>query len=228
MNPILLSAFLRRLGYVFTQEALLTQALTHRSASSRHNERLEFLGDALLGQIISAQLYHRFPDASEGEMSRMRSSLVKEKTLAELATDLQLGDILHLGSGELKSGGFRRESILADALEAIIGAIYLDAGFPVCEQVVQQLFAERLNQLPETGTDKDAKTRLQEALQGARLPLPQYDLLATYGEAHAQTFHVRCTLHDGRVAEGRGSSRRRAEQQAAEQLLQPLSEQVKP
>ena len=228
MNPILLSAFLRRLGHIFNQEALLTQALTHRSASSRHNERLEFLGDALLGQIISAQLYHRFPDASEGELSRMRSSLVKEKTLAELATELQLGDILHLGSGELKSGGFRRESILADALEAIIGAIYLDAGFPSCERVVLQLFAERLNHLPESGTDKDAKTRLQEALQGARLPLPQYDLLATYGEAHAQTFHVRCTLHDGRIAEGRGSSRRRAEQQAAEQLLEPLSEQVKP
>lgn len=225
MSVILLSALQRRLGYQFANEALRDQALTHRSASSKHNERLEFLGDALLGQIISAQLFHRFPDASEGEMSRMRSSLVKEKTLAELAAELQLGDVLHLGSGELKSGGFRRESILADALEAIIGAIYLDAGFPACEQAVLRLFAERLNQLPETGSDKDAKTRLQEWLQGARLPLPQYELLATYGEAHAQTFQVRCTLHDGRIAEGRGSSRRRAEQQAAEQLLQQLSEQ---
>lgn len=227
MNELLLSAFQRRLGHQFASEALRDQALTHRSASSKHNERLEFLGDALLGQIISTQLYQRFPDASEGEMSRMRSSLVKEKTLAELASELQLGDVLHLGSGELKSGGFRRESILADALEAIIGAVYLDAGFPVCEQMVLRLFAERLNQLPDTGTDKDAKTRLQEALQGARLPLPQYELLATYGEAHAQTFHVRCTLHDGSMAEGRGSSRRRAEQQAAEVLLQQFSEQVK-
>lgn len=227
MNTLLMSAFLRRLGYQFANDALREQALTHRSASSRHNERLEFLGDSLLGQIISAQLYHHFPDATEGEMSRMRASLVKEKTLAELATELQLGDVLHLGSGELKSGGYRRESILADALEALIGAIYLDAGFPVCEQVVLKLFAERLNQLPETGTDKDAKTRLQEALQGAHLALPQYDLLATYGEAHSQTFHVRCTLHDGSVAEGRGSSRRRAEQQAAEVLLQQLPQQVK-
>ena len=227
MNPLLVAAFLRRLGHSFADEALRDQALTHRSASSKHNERLEFLGDALLGQIISTQLYLRFPDASEGEMSRMRSSLVKERTLAELAAELQLGDVLHLGSGELKSGGFRRESILADALEALIGAVYLDAGFPVCEQMVLRLFSERLNLLPDTGTDKDAKTRLQEALQGARLPLPQYELLATYGEAHAQTFHVRCTLHDGSTAEGRGSSRRRAEQQAAEVLLQQFSEQVK-
>lgn len=228
MNPLLKSALLRRLGYQFQQEALYEQALTHRSASSRHNERLEFLGDALLGHIISAQIFNRFPDASEGEMSRMRSSLVKEKTLAELAVELQIGDVLHLGSGELKSGGFRRESILADALEALIGAIYLDAGFAGCEQVVSRLFAERLSMLPDAGTDKDAKTRLQEVLQGARLPLPQYELLATFGEAHAQTFHVRCTLHDGQSAEGRGSSRRRAEQQAAEQLLPTISEQVKP
>lgn len=226
MNPLVLSAFLRRLGHQFADESLRDQALTHRSASARHNERLEFLGDALLGQIISAQLFHRFPDASEGEMSRMRASLVKEKTLAELAAELQLGDVLLLGSGELKSGGFRRESILADALEALIGAIYLDAGFPVCEQAVLRLYAERLEQLPVAGTDKDAKTQLQETLQGARLPLPQYDLLATYGEAHAQTFHVRCTLHDGSTAEGRGSSRRRAEQQAAAELLEQM-QQVK-
>jgi len=226
MNELLRSAFLRRLGYVFIDESLREQALTHRSASSRHNERLEFLGDSLLGQIISAQLYHRFPTASEGEMSRMRASLVKEKTLAELAAELQLGDVLHLGSGELKSGGFRRESILADALEALIGAIYLDAGFVECERVVLLLFASRLEQLPEAGTDKDAKTRLQELLQGLHLPLPQYDLLATYGEAHAQTFHVRCTLHDGQIAEGRGSSRRRAEQEAAELLLQHLTTQA--
>ncbi|NQD37359.1 ribonuclease III [Permianibacter sp. IMCC34836] len=222
MNPLLLSAFLRRLGYTFTDETLRDTALTHRSASSRHNERLEFLGDALLGHVITSQIYQRFPDASEGELSRMRASLVKEKTLAELATELQLGDVLHLGSGELKSGGFRRESILADALEALIGAIYLDGGFPVCEQVVLRLFADRLEQLPDAGTDKDAKTQLQEALQGARLPLPLYELLGTYGDAHAQTFHVRCTLHDGSQSEGRGSSRRRAEQQAASVLLKQM------
>ncbi len=226
MNQLQLAAFLRRLGHTFADESLREQALTHRSASSRHNERLEFLGDSLLGQIISAQLYHRFPAASEGEMSRMRASLVKEKTLAELAVELQLGDVLHLGSGELKSGGFRRESILADALEALIGAIYLDGGFAECERVVLQLFASRLEQLPETGTDKDAKTRLQEYLQGQHLSLPQYELLATYGEAHAQTFHVRCTLQDGQIAEGRGSSRRRAEQEAADLLLQQLTTQV--
>ena len=217
-----MSAFLRRLGYTFANEALRDQALTHRSASSRHNERLEFLGDALLGHIITSQIYQRFPEASEGELSRMRASLVKEKTLAQLAAELELGDVLHLGSGELKSGGFRRESILADALEAVIGAIYLDKGFPVCEQVVLRLFAQRLEQLPDAGTDKDAKTQLQEALQAERLPLPQYDLLETFGDAHAQMFHVRCTLHDGCQAEGRGNSRRRAEQQAASVLLAQL------
>ena len=215
-------AFCRQLPYQFRDKGLLDQALTHRSASSKHNERLEFLGDSLLGQVIAAQLYHRFPDASEGELSRMRSSLVREKTLAEIATELNLGDVLNLGSGELKSGGFRRASILADALEAIFGAVYLDGGFDACEQIILSLYRERLEALPEGGTDKDPKTTLQEWLQGKRLPLPVYDLLATFGEAHAQTFHVRCTLESGETAEGRGSSRRKAEQQAARKILDIL------
>lgn len=221
MTPVF-QAFCRQLQYQFNDMGLLDQALTHRSASSRHNERLEFLGDSLLGQVIAAQLYHLFPDASEGELSRMRSSLVREKTLADIATEMRLGEILHLGSGELKSGGFRRASILADSLEAVFGAIYLDGGFPECERVILNLYQQRLNDLPDKGTEKDPKTTLQEWLQAQRLPLPIYDLIASYGEAHAQTFHVSCALSSGEQAEGRGSSRRKAEQQAARKILEQL------
>lgn len=213
-------AFCRHLRYSFQDQSLLIQALTHRSASSKHNERLEFLGDSVLGQVIAFQLYHRFPDASEGELSRMRASLVRENTLAEIAAELKLGDELHLGSGELKSGGFRRASILADALEAIFGAVYLDGGFAACEHMILGLYESRLEALPDGGTDKDPKTLLQEWLQARKLPLPNYELIASYGEAHAQTFHVSCVLESGEASEGRGSSRRRAEQQAARKILE--------
>ncbi len=222
MQTMARQAFLRRIEYQFKNNRLFELALTHRSASHLHNERLEFLGDALLNQIIAADLFARFPEATEGEMSRMRALLVKEKTLAELALELKLGDLLHLGSGELKSGGFRRESILADALEALFGAIYLDSDFIRCQQIVLQLFASRLQELARETTQKDSKTQLQEVLQAKREPLPNYELLATEGEAHAQTFVVRCTLHNGLMADGQGSSRRRAEQEAAHSILQQL------
>lgn len=215
-------AFLRRINYTFQNNQLLDLALTHRSASHHHNERLEFLGDALLNQIIAAELFTRFTRATEGEMSRMRAQLVKEKTLAELALELQLGDLLYLGGGELKSGGFRRESILADALEALFGAIYLDGGIAQCSAIVLALFESRLQLLAHDCAGKDAKTLLQEYLQSRREALPQYELLGADGEAHAQIFYVRCSLMSGVSGDGQGSSRRRAEQQAAEAVLQQV------
>lgn len=208
--------------YTFRDGALREQALTHRSANAKHNERLEFLGDALLNQVIAIELYQRFPLADEGEMSRMRAALVKEKTLADIAFELQLGDLLHLGSGELKSGGFRRESILADALEALFGAVFIDGGMAACHQQIVDLFQTRLLALDQSSAQKDPKTLLQEWLQSRRLNLPTYELLATDGDAHAQVFRVGCRLETGEVTEGVGSSRRRAEQQAAELLLQEI------
>lgn len=219
MADMLVNALSNRIDYHFSDKKLLEQALTHRSAYYKHNERLEFLGDALLNQIIAAALYHRFPEANEGEMSRMRASLVKEKTLAELAFELHLGDCLRLGSGELKSGGFRRESILADALEAVFGAVYLDGGFTACEAVVLRLFTVRLDKLDREASIKDPKTQLQECLQSTHRALPVYELVATEGDAHAQIFRVSLTLDDGSRFVGVGSSRRRAEQQSAEMAM---------
>lgn len=216
-------AFQRRLQYRFRDPLLLLRALTHRSADARHNERLEFLGDSLLGMFIAEALYAQYPDAAEGELSRMRSALVKEATLASIAGELQLGDILHLGSGELKSGGFRRASILADAMEAVIAAVYLDSDFATSREMVMRLFGARLRQLGDLGAGKDPKTRLQEWLQARQRQLPNYQLLHTEGEAHAQHFVVSCTLADaGLETRGEGSSRRRAEQAAADRMFAQL------
>jgi len=214
----------RALGYEFSDPELLTLALTHRSVGGYNNERLEFLGDSIVNHIIAEALYQRFPKAREGDMSRMRASLVKGETLAEVARELQLGDYLQLGPGERKSGGQRRGSILADAFEAVVGAILLDSSVEQCRARVLDWFAPRLGQLSEGSADKDAKTQLQEYLQGRRNPLPEYELLGVLGEDHQQQFHVACRLQKPTlVVEGAGSSRRKAEQAAARSALERLT-----
>lgn len=211
------------LGYSFNAPDLLRSALTHRSYGSKHNERLEFLGDAVLSFIVSSELYTRFPALDEGRLSRLRASLVKGDTLAELARGLDLGEYLQLGSGELKSGGFRRASILADALEAVLGAIYLDGGIDAARRVVLTLYGDNLDNVSPGLNLKDPKTRLQEYLQSRRLPLPHYEVVSVTGEAHDQTFVVRCTVQGvPEPTEGVGASRRRAEQSAAEAALKIL------
>jgi ribonuclease III len=213
----------RALGCRIAREELFVRALTHRSAAAENNERLEFVGDALLGFVIAEALWERFPDADEGRLSRLRASLVKKESLAAIARGLGLSDYLRLGAGELRSGGFARDSILADALEALLAAVYLDQGFEGARAVILGVFAERLHAIGERGIIKDPKTRLQEALQARKRPLPEYEVLAVDGSQHAQTFRVRCSLTDeGRSTEGEGTSRRRAEQQAAEFMLARL------
>ncbi|WP_133245623.1 ribonuclease III [Pelagibaculum spongiae] len=215
----------RKLGYTFADPSLLTHALTHRSFNSRHNERLEFLGDSILGVVISQELFKRFPKASEGQMSRLRSSLVKGDTLAELARDFELGDYLRLGSGELKSGGFRRDSILADAVEAIIGAIYLDSDSAVVDRVILAWYQQRIDALDPDKSLKDPKTRLQEFLQGRGEGLPGYELLSVEGDAHNQQFTVRCDAVSLKLeSQAKGSSRRKAEQAAAAEILSRLGQ----
>ncbi|MGH8317640.1 MAG: ribonuclease III [Steroidobacteraceae bacterium] len=211
------------LGYEPRDPALFRAALTHRSAPGPNNERLEFLGDAVLNLIVAHHLYAAFPEASEGDLSRLRARLVSGEPLAEVAASLKLGEALQLGSGELKTGGFRRQSILADALEAVCGALYLDGGPAVAEAVIARLFQARMAALPAAHELKDAKTRLQEYLQSRRLMLPRYTVARVEGEAHAQTFHVSCDVPALRLcAQGYGSSRRRAEQAAAERILDGL------
>ena len=213
----------RKIGHTFVDEDLLKRAITHRSAGSRHNERLEFLGDSILSLVIAEALYHRFPDVSEGDMSRMRATLVREKTLAELAREFDLGEYLILGPGELKSGGFRRESILADTVEALIGAIFLDVGIEQIRTLLLQWYASRLDEIRPGADQKDPKTRLQELLQGKRKPLPSYAVVKVKGEAHNQEFTVQCDV-EGLQAPlvGVGTSRRKAEQAAAQQALEQL------
>ncbi|HRO27171.1 MAG TPA: ribonuclease III [Luteimonas sp.] len=207
-------------GHVFADAALLEQALTHRSAGAPHNERLEFLGDAVLGLIVAEALYARWPKADEGSLTRARAELVRESTLAALARRLEIGERLVLGPGEMKSGGHRRDSILSDALEAIIGAICLDAGFETCRRVVLPWFEEAVSAVPASKVGKDAKTRLQEWLQARQKPLPQYELTSENGEEHARVFVVRCIVSDPPAsAEGEGSSRPAAEQAAAAEVL---------
>lgn len=207
-------------GHTFRDPDLLSQALTHRSAGAPHNERLEFLGDAVLGALVAESLFARWPSADEGTLTRARAELVRESSLAAVARELDLGARLVLGPGELKSGGHRRDSILSDALEAVIAAIYLDAGLETCRDVVLPLFEKTMIALASGRVAKDAKTRLQEWLQGRQKALPVYELLSESGEEHAKTFLVRCALHDaGVAAEGQGSSRRAAEQQAAEAVM---------
>lgn len=213
------------LGHAFGREELLLQAITHRSYGSPHNERLEFLGDSVLNCVVASFLYQRFTGLREGDLSRQRANLVRQEALAEIAQGLALGDYLRLGEGELKSGGFRRPSILADALEAIIGAIYLDAGFEAARAAIERLFKPLLDQVDPKESGKDPKTALQEILQGRKLPLPQYALVATHGEAHAQQFEVECSLPalDIRVT-GQGGSRRGAEQSAARAAIERIAE----
>jgi len=215
----------RRLGYDFGDPGLLTRALTHRSANADNNERLEFLGDAILGFEAADYLYHHVADADEGQLSRMRAHLVKRETLAEIARDLELGDILLLGQGELRSGGQNRDSILADAVEAIIAAVYLDGGIEAARSLVRRLLDERLLDPGKVLQRKDAKTRLQEHLQGQGLPLPVYAVVETSGRQHRQQFVVSCSVASfDWQSEGRGSSRRKAEQQAAAAFLARLEQ----
>lgn len=215
----------RQLGHKFEREDLLAQALTHRSAGGLNNERLEFLGDALIGFVVAEALVTRLPEADEGTLSRMRAALVKRESLAGLARGLALGDYLHLGAGELRTGGHNRDSILADALEAVLGAVYLDAGFEAASAVVMDLFRIPLGQVSAAPAGKDPKTRLQELLQARRRPIPEYQIVTVGGSQHAQSFRVSCLLPDqGIVTEGDGSSRRRAEQAAAEAMLKHLVE----
>lgn len=217
-----IDSLMRKLGYEFKNVDLLQTALTHRSVRGQNNERLEFLGDSLLNFIVAEQLYRSFSSAREGELSRLRASLVQGETLAEIAQELELGDFLRLGPGELKSGGFNRKSILADAFEAIIGAIYLDSTFEVCREKLLKWFDSRIKEL-HLAIQKDPKTRLQEYLQSKHLPLPQYEILSIEGEAHAQLFHIECrVLGLPHVTESKGPSRRKAEQLAAEKYLELL------
>lgn len=207
------------LGHEFSDPQLLEQALTHRSAGRRNNERLEFLGDALLNLIVAEFVYEQYPKAAEGDMTRLRAALVNGAALAELAREAELGDVLVLGAGELKTGGFRRESILADTFEALVAAIYLDAGWEVCRTVVRRLFASRVMEA-EGKVAKDPKTSLQELLQANSLALPVYELVATLGDDHEKIFEVSCIVDALQLhAPGKGSSRRAAEQAAAESLL---------
>jgi len=217
-------------GHVFQHPALCHVAVTHRSAGADHNERLEFLGDSILNCSVARLLYDAHPQADEGALSRLRARLVSGETLAQIAGDLGLGEHLRLGSGELKTGGFRRASILADALEAILGAIFLDSGFDAAAAAVARIMAPRMSDLPAAGMLKDPKTRLQEALQAHGLALPVYTLTGATGDPHLQSFTVSCEIPILRLAAvGEGASRRRAEQLAAAKLLDLLpSEMRKP
>jgi len=211
-------------GHVFANPELLTQALTHRSVGAAHNERLEFLGDAILGAMIAEALYRRWPKADEGTLTRARAQLVRESSLAGLARTLELGGRLLFGAGAMKTGSHRLDSILADALEAVIAAVYLDAGFAVCRDVVLPWFSELIDTIPAHKVGKDAKTRLQEWLQARHHPRPVYELVSETGAAHAKMFQVRCSVECPDVrAEGAARSRRAAEQQAAERVLGMLS-----
>ncbi|MBE2896099.1 ribonuclease III [Pasteurellaceae bacterium HPA106] len=210
----------RKLGYHFKQIALLKQALTHRSADSKHNERFEFLGDSILNFIIGEALFHQFQQVDEGDLSRMRATLVKEQTLAAHARNFELGEFMNLGPGELKSGGYRRDSILADCVEAIIGAIYLDASFEAVAPVVKAWYKDDLANIKPGDNQKDPKTRLQEYMQSKHLPLPQYEVIVIEGEPHRQVFKVQCEVSGLEMtALGVGPSRRKAEQAAAEYIL---------
>lgn len=212
------------IGHAFNDPGLLKQALTHRSAGSPNNERLEFLGDSIVNMMVAQALYERWPKADEGALTRARAELVREGALAVIARELQLGDRLILGPGEMKTGGHRRDSILADALEAVVAAIYLDASFAVCQTVVLPWFLASMQALPATGKpEKDPKTRLQEWLQARQKALPLYELVSESGDDHAKTFRVRCGVTDPAVStEGEGASRRLAEQQAAAAALEQL------
>ncbi len=214
----------KTLHYRFNDTSLLAQALTHRSANSTNNERLEFLGDAVLDFVISDAVFKLRPDASEGDLSKLRASLVKDTSLASLAAELGLGEHLVLGSGERKTGGHRRESILADALEAIFGAVFLDSGFDAAAEIIGRVYVQRLDTLPDADDLRDAKTQLQEWLQARKLVLPEYELISATGKAHQQRFLVSCTVNEmSETTQGESTTRRKAEQKAARRMLDALT-----
>lgn len=216
-----------KLAYDPRDASLFVAALTHRSAAGRNNERLEFLGDAVLNLVIAEHLYRAFPECTEGDLSRLRARVVSSEPLAEISAALGLGDVLKLGSGELKTGGFRRKSILADGLEAVCGAVFLDGGLDAARRMIDVLFQPKIAALPPPDALKDSKTRLQEYLQSHGHPLPRYTVERVEGEAHAQVFWVLCEVPNlGERAEGSGSSRRRAEQEAAGRILQQIESQT--
>src|SRR5690606_16254515 len=218
-----LSRLERLLGYQFKDQRLLVQALTHRSHSATHNERFEFLGDSILNFTVAAILFHRLQREDEGDLSRIRASLVKQATLADIAHRLELPQFLRLGEGELKSGGFRRPSILADALEAIFAAVYLDSDVPSVQAVIEGLYTPLLDSVDFNTLGKDAKTLLQEVLQGRKFALPVYNVVATSGAAHDQQFEVECFIAELDMrSQASGSSRRAAEQAAARKMLDAL------
>ena len=217
-------ALAKSVGYQFTDPRLLDIAVTHRSAGSGNNERLEFLGDAVLGQVVAEWLYRSFPESDEGQLSRLRASLVKREALAGIARELALGDFLRLGSGELKSGGFRRDSILADALEAVFGAVLVDGGFEACRDCIHRLYAQSFENISVVDELKDPKTLLQEYLQSRQLALPEYEMVRVTGKAHNQLFDVECRVAAlDLVCMGQGSSRRKAEQAAAVRMLEQFN-----
>ncbi|MEO7009449.1 MAG: ribonuclease III [Caldimonas sp.] len=222
-------ALQQRTGYRFSDARLLDRALTHRSFGADHNERLEFLGDAVLSLVISSLLFERFAGSDEGDLTRVRAHLVREDSLHRMALQLDLPDMLRLGDGEARGGGAQRASILADALEALIGATFQEGGFEAARGVVQRLFGEIIETTDLASWSKDPKTELQEWLQARRLPVPGYRISATRGQAHAQTFEVECTVPALNLAEsGEGRSRRAAEQEAARRMLDSLKASDKP
>jgi len=224
-----LAALQQRLGYRFAQPELLRRALTHRSFSAEHNERLEFLGDAVLSLAISGLLYERHAGSDEGDLTRVRAHLVREDSLHRMALTLGLPEVLRMSEGELRGGGSQRPSLLADALEAVIGAVFLDGGFAPAHALVQHLFGEVIQVTEVESWSKDAKTELQEWLQARKLPVPAYRITATRGQAHNQTFEVECAVASLNMAEcGEGKSRRAAEQEAARRLLDALKANDKP
>jgi ribonuclease III len=229
MTESALDALQQRLGHGFAQRALLTRALTHRSFGIEHNERLEFLGDAVLNMAVSELLYQRFSGSDEGDLTRVRAHLVREDSLHRAALSLGLPQVMRLSEGEVRSGGAQRASILADALEALIGAAFLDGGFDAAMLVVRRLFGELIDSTEIDSWSKDPKTELQEWLQARRLPVPAYRIAATRGQAHAQTFEVECVVSAlGLVECGEGRSRRSAEQQAARRMLDVLKANDRP
>lgn len=218
------NALKKELGYTFKDARLLEQAVTHRSAAKEHYERLEFLGDSVLGMVISRELYDRFPEATEGELTRLRSQIVKGETLATLSKNLGLGEYIIFGPGEIKSGSHRRASILADILESIIGAIYIDADIQTVEAVILRLLAEPIAASNPQKIIKDPKTRLQEYLQSRGIDLPEYQVVETSGPAHKQFFKVRCQIDSLKIeAQGEGGSRKSAEQEAAEKMYERVT-----
>ena len=217
------AALEKRLGHRFAAAELLQQALTHRSYGPENNERLEFLGDGVLGCAVADELYARFPQLSEGKLTRLRASLVREETLAEVARELKLGQFLRLGEGELASAAEPRQSILADALEAVFGAVFLDGGYQAARAAVLKAFGPLVERLDPEQPAKDAKTQLQEIMQARKQKLPEYRVVGEHGQAHARTFDVECVVGPGLSAKGSGSSRQRAEQQAAMAMLERLS-----